>query len=257
MVSGGPDVDSETGRSVIAATYRRTRTAHSLGATAGSGRPRSTLQVMAWFLAPFYDRLVAPTEEACFGAWRGELLAAATGRVLEIGSGTGVNVERYPATVKEVVFTEPDPGMRRQLEQRLKDARAAATFAPPAATVTADRAAELPFDDGSFDTAVTTLVLCTVPDPDATLAELHRVLRPGGRLVFLEHVAAETGSDRLKWQRRFDPLWRRVAGGCRLTRRTAASIERAGFRFETLTEESARKATPLVRPTIRGSATRT
>ena len=212
---------------------------------------------MAWLLAPLYDRLVAPSEEACFRAWRTELLAELSGEVLEIGAGTGANVERYPATVTDVTFTEPDPGMRRQLVDRLDAARATRSFAPTAGVVTADRSERLPFDDESFDAAVATLVLCTVPDPDATLAEVRRVLRPGGRLVFLEHVAAEDRPDRLRWQRRIDPIWKRVVGGCRLTRRTADTIEAAGFRFDAITRESARKATPLVRPTIRGTATKT
>ncbi len=209
---------------------------------------------MAWLLAPLYDRLVAPTEEACFGAWRAELLAPLNGQVLEIGAGTGANVERYPSSVDRVVFTEPDPGMRRRLEDRLDGARGGSAFAPAESEVFTDSADHLSFADGSFDAVVATLVLCTVPDPDAVLAEVRRVLRPGGRLVFLEHVAAEDKPDRLKWQRRIDPLWRRVVGGCRLTRRTADAIERAGFTMAELTNESARKATPLIRPTIRGHA---
>jgi len=210
---------------------------------------------MAWLLAPLYDRIVAPTEAACFGEWRRALLADVAGEVLEIGAGTGVNVERYPASVDRVVFTEPDPGMRRQLEDRLATARSSSTFAPAAAEVRDDRADRLGFDDASFDVVVGTLVLCTVPDPAAALAEVRRVLRPGGSFVFLEHVAADDRPDRLKWQRRLDPVWRRVAGGCRLTRRTGESIEAAGFTLTEITRESARKATPLIRPTIRGTAT--
>jgi ubiquinone/menaquinone biosynthesis C-methylase UbiE len=212
---------------------------------------------MAWLLAPLYDRLVAPSEEACFRAWRTELLSDLSGQVLEIGAGTGANVERYPAAVGVVTFTEPDPGMRRQLIERLDAARAAGSFAPGDATVTPDRSERLPFADESFDAVVATLVLCTVPDPGATLTEIRRVLRPEGRLVFLEHVAAEDRPSRLRWQQRIDPLWKRVVGGCRLTRRTADTIEAAGFRFDAITRESARKATPLVRPTIRGAAVKT
>lgn len=209
---------------------------------------------MAWLLAPIYDRLVAPTEEACFGAWRAELLAPLRGQVLEIGAGTGANVERYPSSVDRVAFTEPDPGMRRRLEDRLDIARRSGAFGPARAEVFSDSADHLSFGTAMFDAVVATLVLCTVPDPDAALAEARRVLRPGGRLVFLEHVAADDKPDRLKWQRRLDPVWRRVVGGCRLTRRTGDAIERAGFTVAELTRESARKATPLVRPTIRGHA---
>lgn len=209
---------------------------------------------MAWLLAPLYDRIVAPLEEAGLGAWRAELLAPLDGTVLEIGAGTGVNVERYPGTVERVVFTEPDPGMRKQLEARLADARAAGRFAPSAAEVRPDHAEALGLADGSVDAVVATLVLCTVPDPDAALAEARRILRPGGRLVFVEHVAADHKPDRLRWQRRIDPIWKRVAGGCRLTRATGEAIERAGFTIEDVTRESARKASPLMRTMIRGTA---
>ncbi|QXC59509.1 class I SAM-dependent methyltransferase [Aquihabitans sp. G128] len=209
---------------------------------------------MAWLLAPLYDRIVAPAEEACFQGWRHELLAGLTGDVLEIGAGTGANVAHYPAAVRRVVFTEPDPGMRRQLEERLAAARGGGTFAPGAAEVRTDRAAALSVPSGSLDAVVGTLVLCTVPDPAAALAEVRRVLKPGGTFTFLEHVAADDRPDRLRWQRRLDPVWRRVAGGCRLTRRTAEAIEAAGLEPVDLTRESARKAIALIRPTIRGHA---
>lgn len=209
---------------------------------------------MAWLLAPIYDRMVAPTEEACFQAWRADLLAPLHGDVLELGAGTGANLAHYPAAVDQVVFTEPDPGMRRQLVDKLDALRAVGRFGPASGQVSTDSADQLSYGDRTFDAVVATLVLCTVPDPDAALAEALRVLKPGGRLVFLEHVAAENKPDRLKWQRRIDPVWRRVVGGCRLTRRTAEAIEGAGFTIEAITRESARKASPLVRPTIRGTA---
>jgi ubiquinone/menaquinone biosynthesis C-methylase UbiE len=101
---------------------------------------------------------------------------------------------------------------------------------------------------------VSTLVLCSVRDVTRCLAEMKRVLRPEGKLVFWEHVAAED-PDRLAWQRRTEPLWRLVAGNCHLCRDTARAIEDAGFRFQRMTKESARKALPIVRPTIRGVAT--
>lgn len=209
---------------------------------------------MAWLLAPLYDRIVAPMEAAGLGTWRAELLAPLQGTVLEIGAGTGVNVERYPAAVAQLILTEPDPGMRKQLAARLAEVRDAGRLAPAVAEVRADPAGALTVVDGSVDAVVATLVLCTVPDPDAALAEAHRVLRPGGRLVFVEHVAADHKPDRLRWQRRVDPVWKRVAGGCRLTRTTGEAIERAGFSIDDVTRESARKASPLLRTMIRGTA---
>jgi ubiquinone/menaquinone biosynthesis C-methylase UbiE len=99
--------------------------------------------------------------------------------------------------------------------------------------------------------------LCSVKDPARALAEMRRVLRPGGRLYFIEHVAADDNPGRLRWQRRVEPLWKRLMGNCHMTRQTLAEIERAGFTVENVRRESLRKAFPLVRPTVRGTALRT
>jgi ubiquinone/menaquinone biosynthesis C-methylase UbiE len=199
--------------------------------------------------ARLYDRVLAPLEEAGLQAWRAELLADLTGTVVEIGAGTGANLAHYPATVDRLVLTEPEPAMLAQLRARLDRA-------PAGVDVVARRAsaASLPLDDGEADAVVATLVLCTVPAPGAVLAEVRRVLRPGGRLVFLEHVAADDRPERLRRQRRVDLVWPHVAGGCRLTRRTEAAIVDAGFALEAVTRESARKAPTFIRPMIRGSA---
>jgi ubiquinone/menaquinone biosynthesis C-methylase UbiE len=103
---------------------------------------------------------------------------------------------------------------------------------------------------------VSSLVLCSVQDPQAALAQIRRVLKPGGRLVFLEHVAADGKPNRLKWQRRIEPVWKHLMGNCHLTRRTEAAIEAAGFRIERIQRESMRKALPVCRPSIRGIARR-
>jgi len=200
--------------------------------------------------ARVYDRVLAPLEEAGLQAGRAELLAGVSGTVVEIGAGTGANLTHYPATVERLVLTEPEPAMLAQLRARLDRV-------PAGVDVTARRAgaASLPLGDGEADAVVATLVLCTVPAPGAVLAEARRVLRPGGRLVFLEHVAADDRPERLRRQRRIELVWPHVAGGCRLTRRTEASMVDAGFAIESITRESARKAPTFIRPMIRGTAT--
>jgi SAM-dependent methyltransferase len=200
---------------------------------------------MSWFLAAIYDRYMRKSEQACLASWRAELLAAARGDVLEVGAGTGANLPCYPAAVTRLVLCEPDPHMRARLAPR----------AAGRAELCAASADSLPFADASFDAVVSTLVLCSVPSPDRTLAELHRVLRPGGALLYLEHVAAEDPG-RLRWQRRLEPVWRQLAGNCHLTRHTHDAIVRAGFTIDHEARESMRKALPILRPTIRGAAIR-
>lgn len=199
---------------------------------------------MGWLLAPLYDHILAQTEARGLADWRRALLEELSGDVLEIGAGTGLNLAHYGPDVR-LTLCEPDPGMRRQLQRR----------ADGVGTVLDAPAEALPFADGSFDHVVATLVLCTVRDPDAAVAEVARVLRPGGQFVFLEHVAAAEGSARYRWQRLADPVWCRCAGGCHLTRRTAETIGRH-LRIETIAEASMRGAPGIARPTIRGVAVR-
>jgi ubiquinone/menaquinone biosynthesis C-methylase UbiE len=195
-------------------------------------------------MAAIYDGMMRGSEEACLGQWRAELLRELSGTVLEIGAGTGATLSLYPKTVTRLVMCEPDPHMRRKLQAK-----------KPANIDISDASIEkLPFDSASFDAVVCSLVLCSVSDQQAALGEIRRVLKPGGRLVFLEHIAAEGKPDRLKWQRRVEPLWKHVMGNCHLTRRTEAAIEAAGFRIERIQRESMRKALPICRPSIRGIA---
>lgn len=203
----------------------------------------------SWCMARTYDRMMRPTEEACLAAWRSELLAGLTGNVLELGAGTGLNLRYYPASVARLVVTEPDPNMRRQLEQRSSGGEG-----PGEVVVRPDAADALDAPSASFDAVVATLVLCSVPDPTRALAEIRRVLKPGGVYVFLEHVAAHDHPERLRWQQRIEPFWKRFAGNCHLTRPTAEHIEAAGFSFDRLERTSMRKAMPIVRPTVRGIA---
>jgi ubiquinone/menaquinone biosynthesis C-methylase UbiE len=202
---------------------------------------------MGWLMAQVYDWSVRGTEEACLAQWRRDLLAPLTGSVLEIGAGTGANLACYPASIAELVLTEPDPHMRAKLEKKV----GAAQFTGRVVDASAEN---LPFADASFDAVVATLVLCTVPSPERTLAEIIRVLKPGGAFHFIEHVAAPEDSSRYRWQRRVQPVWKHLVDGCHLTRRTSETIARAGLTIERETKESMRKAFPLVRPTIRGVA---
>jgi ubiquinone/menaquinone biosynthesis C-methylase UbiE len=205
---------------------------------------------MGRLIAAIYDRLTEASEKACLQQWRAELLRDLTGHVLEVGAGTGRNIPFYPAGLARLVLTEPDQYMRRKLSQKVR------TQAPHRADLLDASLDALPFPAEAFDAVVGTLVLCSVPHPDKALGEIHRVLKPGGQYVFLEHVAAEDRPRRLRWQRRVEPFWKRISGGCHLTRRTADAIVAAGFTVADIRRESMRKAWPLVRPTIRGVARR-
>lgn len=195
--------------------------------------------------AAFYDFILSGAEKKFLGPHRVYLAGGATGRVLDVGSGTGANFEYYPPDA-EVVGIEPDPYMLRR-------ARSRAERIGTRIELHAAGAEHLPFPDASFDAAVATLVFCTIPDPDRALSELRRVLRPGGQLRFLEHVRAESAG----WagfQDLITPLWKRIAAGCHPNRDTAATIERAGFRIVEL-ERYALGPYP-VRPIVRGVAVR-
>lgn len=205
---------------------------------------------MGRLMAHFYDRVMSKSEEACLIEWRRALLENVSGHVLEVGAGTGASLSLYPKTIDRVVFSEPDPHMRTQLSDRV----GAAGFG--SAEVSDGSLESLPFSDGEFDFVTCMLVLCSVPDLNHALGEIRRVLAPEGRLVFMEHVAAENRPDRLRWQRRLEPLWKRVSGNCHLTRRTEQAILDGGFRMDRIQRESMRKSIPVTRPTIRGVAVR-
>jgi ubiquinone/menaquinone biosynthesis C-methylase UbiE len=195
--------------------------------------------------AALYDRALAGTESAGLARWRRGLLAELAGRVLEIGAGTGRNLDHYPAAVTELVLAEPDPHMRHRLQRR------AAGSTLPVRVVDAS-AEDLPFPDGRFDAVVSTLVLCSVRHPQRAAAELRRVLGANGQLVVIEHVAAAPGSRRARWQARLEPAWKRAAGNCHLTRDTASTLVRAGFDPSGLQAEDLPRVPPVLRPSIRG-----
>lgn len=223
---------------------------------------------MGLLMAALYDRFMQAAEDACLRDWRAELLSGLHGKVLEVGAGTGANLAHYPAAVTEIVLTEPDAAMSEKLSARLagtenelhaarvghREGPRIAGISGRSITFVAADVARLPFADESFDAVVATLLLCSVPDPAGAIAEMKRVLVPGGRFVFLEHVGAEARTSRRTWQGRIEPVWKHLAGNCHLTRDTARTLQEGGFESVELRRESMRKALPFLRPTVRGIA---
>ena len=185
--------------------------------------------------AACYDRIIASVEKKTLARRRAALLGGLTGRVLDVGAGTGVNLPYFKAA-SSVVMAEPDGAMRAKITPKLDQANVPVELSDAPAEA-------MPFPDGHFDAAVCTLVLCTVPDPDASLAEIRRVLKRGGTLIVLEHVR---GEGRLgKVQHGIGPVWTKLAAGCVLTRDTKSTLEQAGF---TLVEYEAFQDLPKIMP---------
>jgi ubiquinone/menaquinone biosynthesis C-methylase UbiE len=176
--------------------------------------------------ARMYERISADSERRGTAAYRDRLLTGLAGRVIEVGAGNGMNFAHYPRSVIEVVAVEPEDRLRAL-------AAAAASSAPVPVSVVAGHADDLPYEDASFDAGVASLVLCSVLDPRRSLAELRRVIRPGGELRFFEHVrSARPLIGAL--QDLVTPVWSRTGGGCHLNRDLAADISAAGFGIERL-----------------------
>jgi ubiquinone/menaquinone biosynthesis C-methylase UbiE len=196
--------------------------------------------------AAMYDRSLRKTEDGGLREVRRETLAGAQGRTIDLGAGTGANLALYPDSVSELVLAEPDPHMVKRLREKLaRSGRHAALVESPAE--------RLPFEDSSFDTAVFTLVLCTVPDPEAALAEAARILKPGGKLLFVEHVRAND-PNLARWQDRLEKPWRFIGDGCHCNRDTMATIEGSPLNLERVERDRLPKSPPLVRPLVHGSA---
>jgi ubiquinone/menaquinone biosynthesis C-methylase UbiE len=176
--------------------------------------------------ARMYEKISAESERRGTAEHRDRALAGLSGRVLEVGAGNGLNFRHYPSSVTEVVAVEPEDRLRALAEQ-------AAASAPVRVTIVAGHGDALPFEEASFDAAVASLVLCSVPEPGHFLAELRRVLKPGGELRFFEHVRSSRpllGA----FQDVITPLWSVIGGGCHLNRDTGATIAAAGFEIDEL-----------------------
>ncbi len=203
----------------------------------------------AWLriLAVVYDPFLWLGEIAGMRRRRSALLGGARGRVVEIGAGTGLNVAHYPDGIAELVLTEPEPGMRRRLARHLRrHGRGARIVDAPAEC--------LPLADASVDTVVSTLVLCTVNDPERALREIARVLRPDGQLLFIEHVRASSRFLAARQDNLLQP-WRRFAGGCICNRPTVELMRACGFAVAA--DDVVWRGMPrIVHPLMVGRATR-
>lgn len=193
-----------------------------------------------------YDRQMAKVEKATLRGLRERLLAAASGDVLEIGGGTGANLPFYRPGAGSLMITEPDTAMRRRLQRRARKQA-------PLAKILRAPAEDLPFEDGTFDTVVSTMVLCGGSDQPRALRQLRRVLRPGGQLLFIEHVrSGDPGlahhQDRMNWMCQF-------VMRCDCNRPTLTSIEDAGFAVTGVEHLTMPKAPSFVSPLIVGTAT--
>jgi SAM-dependent methyltransferase len=198
-------------------------------------------------LAPFLVEHLAGSyeDEPEIRAGRQALVAAAEGRVLEVGAGTGFNVPYYPAGVSELVLTDRLDGMLRRAEKRARaGGRAVVTERAPVET--------LPFPNDSFDTVVGSLVLCSVDDQDRALGEIGRVLRPGGRYLFLEHVRSDDPKVARR-QDRLEGVWKIAAMGCRPNRDTLGRITSA-FEVEEVERDELSYGPKIVRPYVLGRA---
>ena len=192
-----------------------------------------------------YDHSIARVENAGLRDLRKGLLADASGDVLEIGAGTGANLPHYGSTVTSLTVTEPEPPMLRRLDKHVREQGSSAK-------VLRAPAEDLPFDDDSFDTVVSTLVLCGVDDQPRSLREIRRVLRPGGRLIFIEHVRSDDPK-LARLQNRMNPI-NRFLVGCECNRATLDSIQAEGFEVGRLERTALPKAPKFVRPLVAGTA---
>jgi ubiquinone/menaquinone biosynthesis C-methylase UbiE len=204
------------------------------------------MSIRGRFFAKTYDRNMARVEKAGLRALRQSLLAAAAGDVLEIGGGTGANLGIYGPEVESLTITEPETPMVRRLERRVREQASLAK-------VLRSPAEDLPFEDDTFDVAVSMLVLCGVSDQPRALRQLRRVLRPGGQLLFIEHV--RSGDARLaRRQDRMNPV-NRLLACCDCNRPTLTSIQEAGFTVTHVEHLTWQKVPSFASPLIVGSAT--
>lgn len=195
--------------------------------------------------ARLYPSIIKTSEEKWLRAMRAELVGGLSGDVLEIGAGTGLNLPHYGPEVSSITLTEASEHMMRRLEE-------VAAAARPDARLVLSPAESLPVPDDSVDHVVSTLVLCSVDDPGRVLAEVRRVLRPGGGFHLIEHVAGK--GKLLRWQRRAEPVTRFIGRGCHVTRNTRATLESAGFDTDDVKDFWSKHEPKIYAPHIVGTA---
>ena len=196
------------------------------------------------FMTYLYDLNMGIVERACLKSWRRELLKHVYGEVLEVGAGTGANIDHYSDQVTRLVLTEPDKHMRRVLERNVSNRGLENT------QVSDGKAQHIRAEDESFDCVVSSLVCGGAPHLGTALEEIKRVLKPGGKFVFLEHAAAAEGTSTRRWQKRINPIWRIMD----LEPETEKAIITAGFKIIEITRENVRRTLPIQGSTIRGIA---
>lgn len=201
-------------------------------------------------MAKFYDATMRQCEAMCLGAWRSELLQGASGTVLEIGSGTGVNLPHYSDRVQRLILVEPDKHMRHRLSERAKEA------AIQRIEIASYGAECIDIEDGTIDCVVSTLVLCSVNDQAASLREIHRLLRPGGTLLLIEHVYAQEYPSVARWQRLLSPFWKVMCCNCHLNRNTRQAVLQAGFDTVHVEDVQLQEAPSVIKHAIKGVARR-
>ncbi len=203
-------------------------------------------RVFAWY----YPRLVGLSERAGGAALRARSIGRAEGRTLELGAGSGYNLPHYTPAVTELVISDPSPHMIDLLRARLAgDPPSVGTW-----DLVQTGAEELPFPDGHFDTVTSAYVHCSIPQPERAMAEIARVLTPGGRYLFLEHVRAEDGSLLARLQDVIEPVHVYAAAGCHPNRRTEQLLHGSQLVVERLEHGAMPRSLPSVRPVILGSA---
>ena len=210
---------------------------------------RCSVRIMGFYSERIFPRLMEwSASDARLNTLRARALAPASGRVLEIGFGTGINLEHYPTAVASIAAIDPNPGMARLARER-------ATRLGRQVDHRQGSAEKLPFDAASFDCVLSTLTLCSIPDVRSALAEVHRVLRPGGAFLFLEHGRHPSPNIR-RWQDRIDPWWGKLFDGCHINRDIAQLVSDAGLQTASITHPLLPKAPSIASYCYLGRAQR-